>query len=256
MFRSFLFSMSVFALACSAYAATLPARPAVNATWHIQLDGTPKTPDVQVFDIDLFDTPASRIASLKSSGKFVICYFSAGSFEDWRPDKAQFPAAAIGKPLDGWDGENWLDIRNAQVVAIMKARMDLAAQKGCSAVDFDNVDSYTQDSGFSITKANNIAFLKTLADYAHSKGMLTFLKNAMGMAPDLINHYDGAVNESCLKYNECNTYAPFKNAGKPVFAIDYTAYSANKCSKAKNNGLNMMFYKRALKQIGTPCPPI
>ena len=44
-----------------------------------------------------------------------VCYFSAGSAEDWRPDFRQFPSAAIGRALDGWPGESWVDIRRADV---------------------------------------------------------------------------------------------------------------------------------------------
>ena len=43
----------------------------------------------------------------------ITCYFSAGTFEDWRDDADQFPASVIGKALPEWDGENWLDIRTA-----------------------------------------------------------------------------------------------------------------------------------------------
>ena len=55
-----------------------------------------------MYDIDLFDVPVDTIKALKQAGKTVICYFSAGSFEDWRPDKDRFPDSVKGKPLDGW----------------------------------------------------------------------------------------------------------------------------------------------------------
>jgi hypothetical protein len=29
-------------------------------------------------------------------------YFSAGSFENWRPDNRSFPDSVKGNPLDGW----------------------------------------------------------------------------------------------------------------------------------------------------------
>ena len=56
-------------------------RPGVTTSWQWQLLGTVNTAyAVDLYDIDLFDTPASLIASLQASGKRVICYFSAGSF--------------------------------------------------------------------------------------------------------------------------------------------------------------------------------
>lgn len=44
---------------------------------------------------------------------------SAGSYENWRPDAADFPAADVGAPLAGWAGEKWLNIRSTAVRAIM-----------------------------------------------------------------------------------------------------------------------------------------
>ena len=61
----------------------------------------------QVYDLDLFDTPASKIQSLVSRGKKVHCYFSAGSAEDWRPDyNSKYPKSVLGKDMDGWAGES------------------------------------------------------------------------------------------------------------------------------------------------------
>jgi hypothetical protein len=48
-------------------------------------------------------------------------------------------------------GENWLDIRSDNVSLIMKKRIDLAVQKGCDGVEPDNMDGYSNHSGFSLT---------------------------------------------------------------------------------------------------------
>ena len=45
-----------------------------------------------MYDVDLFDTPVSVVASLHARGRKVICYMSAGSWEDFRPDATRFPA--------------------------------------------------------------------------------------------------------------------------------------------------------------------
>ena len=42
----------------------------------------------------------------------VVCYISIGTSEDWREDKDDFPADAIGNDLDDWDGEAWLNIND------------------------------------------------------------------------------------------------------------------------------------------------
>lgn len=58
---------------------------AAGQKWQIVLTGVPDTTksplppiDAPVWDIDLFDSDVSNIATLKASGKIVICYFSAG----------------------------------------------------------------------------------------------------------------------------------------------------------------------------------
>ena len=77
-------------------------RPGVDTTWQWQIQGSPNTSyDVTLYDIDLFDTTAETIAALQARGIRVVCYFSAGSDEDWRPDHDAFPAAATGETLAG-----------------------------------------------------------------------------------------------------------------------------------------------------------
>ena len=75
--------------------------PMTNWTW--QLKGKIDTSkNVLMYDLDLWDTPRETIQALQQRGKKVICYFSAGSYEDWRADKSSFPASVLGDPLDGW----------------------------------------------------------------------------------------------------------------------------------------------------------
>jgi hypothetical protein len=104
-------------------------------------------PDVDVYDIDVFDNSAETIAKLHRLGKKVIGYFSAGTYEKWRPDSRQFGKADLGKPMDDWD-ERWVDVRSGNVRAIMAKRIQLAAEKGCDAIDPDNVDGYVRSLMF------------------------------------------------------------------------------------------------------------
>ena len=67
-------------------------RPPVTTTWQWQLQGDLNTEyEVALYELDLFETPASVISALKASGHRLLCYFSAGSWEDFRPDAGQFP---------------------------------------------------------------------------------------------------------------------------------------------------------------------
>lgn len=123
-------------------------QPSVNATWQIVLQSAVKlnngsaSPDVAIWDLDLFDNNATTFSALQRQGKKIICYFSAGSYEDFRPDKGRFSQSDLGKPLDGWPGERWLNLSSANVRSIMRDRIKLAWSKGCDAIDPDNVDGY------------------------------------------------------------------------------------------------------------------
>jgi len=99
-----------------------------------------------------------RLDRLHRDGKRIICYFSAGSFENWRVDSYKFPYDTLGEELDGWDGERWLDIRDRRVREIMRSRLDLAKSKGCDAVEPDNMDGYTNSTGFNLTYRDQLKY--------------------------------------------------------------------------------------------------
>ena len=199
-------------------------RPTVATTWQWQLQGTINTTyAVDLYDIDLFDTPATLIASLQASGKRVICYFSAGSFEDFRSDAASFRSQDLGNPLGGFADERWLDIRSASVLAIMEARLDIAVDKGCDGVEPDNMDGFTNNTGFNLTPGDQLTFNRTIANEAHERGLSVGLKNDLDQISDLVAFFDFQVNEQCHEFDECAALDAFITAGKPVFNAEYDA---------------------------------
>ena len=111
-------------------------RPALNTTWQWQLSPPiDDSFDVDMYDIELFDNDATLVAALHAQGRKVVCYISVGSWEDWRPDKDQFPAEIIGNDYEGWPGEKWLDIRQIELLApIMRARLDACQAKGFEGI--------------------------------------------------------------------------------------------------------------------------
>jgi hypothetical protein len=122
-------------------------QPKVGEKWQIILNSTinlnssmrlePR--NVKIFEVDTFDTPKATIQELRRRDIKVICYFSAGTSEDWRPDFAAFKNEDKGGCLPKWVGERYIDIRKEGVWAVMKARIALAADKGCDAIDPDNI---------------------------------------------------------------------------------------------------------------------
>lgn len=53
---------------------------------------------------------------------------------NWRPDAKRFPTSAVGKPINHWPGERWLDLRDATVHEAIVARLDLAVANGCDGM--------------------------------------------------------------------------------------------------------------------------
>lgn len=199
-------------------------QPAVTDTWQWQLSGTVNTGyDVDIYDVDLFDTPDATFQSLHAQGRKIVCYFSAGSSEDWRDDFKDFKPADMGSPLAGWDGERWLDTRSQNVRRIMKRRLDRAAARGCDGVEPDNVDGYANRNGVGLTSTTQLNYNRFLAREAHRRNLSIGLKNDLDQVPALVASFDFAVNEQCNQYRECGILARFTRVGKPVFNAEYAA---------------------------------
>ncbi|KAJ6789593.1 hypothetical protein PWT90_09058 [Aphanocladium album] len=205
-------------------------QPEVGQAWQIVIRGPldmskPLTPDVPVWDIDAVDNPASTIQALRDAGKKVICYFSAGTWENWRKDKDDFPEEDIGKGLPKWKGEKYVNIRSQAIRDIMTARIQAAHDSGCHAIDPDNLDIYSSDSGFDITPEEAAEYLNFLAAEAKKLGMSTGLKNAPEIVPLVIDSTHFVVNEECAnpENENCGEYQPYIASGKPVFQIQYPA---------------------------------
>ena len=235
---------------------TAPPRwiPTKGTSFQIQFSGTLDTSvSAEVYDLDGFDTPASTVAGLHSQGRKVVCYLSAGSAEDWRPDFPQFPAAVKGNGLDGWPGETWLDIRDrATLGPIMAARMDLCRDKGFDAVDPDNVDGYTNATGFPLTATDQLAYNRLLADLAHERGLSIGLKNDLDQIPQLVTSFDFAINEQCTEFDECHLLDPFTDAGKAVFQLEYTQPKSAFCPDAVASGRTAMRKNLSLNAFRDP----
>lgn len=223
-------------------------------TWQWQLQGTIDTSlNVSMYDIDLFDTSTATIGQLKAQGKTIVCYFSAGSYEGWRPDWAQYFTFISGSSYDGteppfagkmsgWD-ERWLDVRDIELLRpIMRGRIAMAVSKGCDAVEPDNVDAWSNGSEtlVPISAQDQIAYNRMLAEEAHAQGMSIGLKNDVDQIPELVDYFDWALNEQCFQYNECGNYEIFVSKNKAVFGVEYSGDPAVFCPQAKDSKLSWM----------------
>jgi hypothetical protein len=235
--------------------ALTPWVPAPDTTWQWQLSGRLDL-DVpaQMYDVDLFDTPASAVAEIHAGGGHAVCYMSAGSLERGRPDAARFPKRVLGRTLAGWPGERWLDIRRLSVLRpIMRSRLDRCRAKGFDAVEADNVDAYANASGFPLSGADQLRYNRMLAREAHARGLSIGLKNDLGQAAALEPDFDWALNEQCFQYRECDRLRPFTRAGKAVFAVEYGGDPAAYCAAGREHGFMVMRKRRDLDAWRQPC---
>lgn len=244
-------------------------KPDAPIHWHWQLSETfvyPRDvlPHVTVYDIDGELTSAETVAQLHALGPDikVICYFDAGVFETYRSDAGRFPKSVIGKADVGWDGSYWLDIRQTDILLpIMRDRMQhWCKDKGFDAIEPDETEVWSNDSGFPITKQQNNAYNQQIAAMAHELGLSVGLKGNTSEAPDLWPYFDWTLNEQCWEYAECDKIRDsFIAHGKAALNIEYNVNPD--CTTA--NAWHLNSARRDLNLVGPtnaayryqPCVP-
>lgn len=237
-------------------------QPSPNApiAWHWQLGQEfvfPRDviPGVTVYDLDGELTSAETVAQLHALGPeiIVICYFDAGVYESYRSDAGSFPSEVIGKPDKGWENSYWLDIRRIDILRpIMENRVkSWCKDKGFDAVEPDETEVWSNDSGFPITKAENDAYNRMIANLAHQYSLSVGLKGNTTETGDLVDFFDWTLNEQCWEFDECDfIYNSFIRNGKAAFNIEYDA-SPN-CTQANLRHMNSA--RRDLNLVGPTDP--
>ncbi|ORX87277.1 hypothetical protein BCR32DRAFT_289400 [Anaeromyces robustus] len=202
--------------------------PSVGTTWNWILNSEDIESDnnVDVLDIDLFDVDAKTINKLKNKGHHIICYFSVGTYEKWRPDASEFLKVdnLVRDKMEEWN-ENYIDITNPYLKPIMSKRFDLAKEKGCDGIEPDNIDIYLSKKvkkwKIPITVEDQLSYDLWLTTEAHQRGLSIGMKNDIENASKMATYFDFAINEECYDYDECSNYEPFINMNKAVFTAAY-----------------------------------
>jgi len=233
-------------------------RPPPGLSWQWQLTGRlDESIQTDVVDIDL-DVHSSVVDFYHDRGTRVICYINVGSWEDWRKDKKLFPQEVIGKDYEGWAGEKWLDVRRIDLLApIMRARLDECAEKGFDAVEPDNMEVATNDTGFPISYQAQMRYAIWLADEAHARGLAIGIKNTPDQVAALVPLFDFAITEDCFYYGWCDHMLPFIQAGKAVFAAEYTDLTkdfSKACEMSRKLGFSTILKRRNLSAWMETCP--
>lgn len=257
MARAVTLAVASLLMASAGAAAAQPARwvPLPTDTFQYQLSGRiDLSVDAQVFDLDADETPRSVVRAIHASGRRAICYIDAGTWESYRSDKGRYPSSILGKRVDGWPDERWVDIRRLDVLKpILRARVDRCAAKGFDGVEYDWTDSYLHDTGFRISRAHQLRFDRWLAWLAHDRGLSVGLKNSGPLVPRLVGWFDFVITEQCFQYRECGLYRPFRRAGKAHFDVEYRLRTAEFCDRANDAGIVALRKRLALDAWRRPC---
>ncbi len=205
-----------------------------NLKWQWQLqDEIDTTLPVQVYNIDI-EVPQDKIDELRARGIKLICYFSAGTVEDFRDDVDLFPQRIIGEQYEDLIDERWVDYADIDALApIMRARLDKCKSKGFDAVEIDNVDAHNYETkdelgnvinigtNFKMSLDESTAYVLWLTEEAHKRGLGIGLKNAEEMVSDVVDEVDWMLVEDCYYDSWCMAATAFIDADKPVFMAEY-----------------------------------
>jgi Glycoside-hydrolase family GH114/Fibronectin type III domain len=218
---------------------------------------------VQVVDIDYQNSTATHVSTFLNADpdRRAVCYMSAGTAENFRPDyqaildidqarrNAGDSNGILGAVLPEWQDERWFDPQDFQYYKhIIQARIDTCKAKGFQAVEFDNMDGFTNDPA-TVTAAEQLTYNKELAKLAHENGLAVLLKNDIDQLSALQPYFDAALNEQCGEFSECGGYTVFRGntnpanggvaGGKAVWQAEYsgTAPGAAFCTNASAAGI-------------------
>lgn len=221
--------------------------PPQNLTWYWQLQGKLDTAvPVAAYDVDGFETSAADVATLHAQGKHVVCYVDVGTAESFRPDYGSFPRSVLGRS-NGWPGERWLDIRQLSLIEpIMTARFRICTEKGFDAVEPDNIEAFSNKSGFPITSQQQLSFNEWIAEEVHSLGMAVLQKNDAEQTSQLSSYFDGALTEQCNQYRECAEFEPYLASGRPVINAEYHLRRSRFCAADEAAGIVGALFNLAL----------
>jgi hypothetical protein len=250
--RRFLVGAAVAAVASAAVAMGIGnadaasaafAPPPANASFDYQI-GAPYTPPSGV-------TVVSRDHDAAAApGIYNICYVNAFQAQTEAADwwKTNHPDLLLhdknGKLVIDKDwNEILLDYSTAAkrsgLTAIVGGWIDQCAGKGFKGLEPDNLDAYTRSKGL-LTKAQALAYAKSLITYANGKGLAVGQKNTADLSSSEAKAagFSFAVAEECADYDECQNYTA--TYGNNVIVIEYSTAGYNKACKSYGSKLSVV----------------
>jgi hypothetical protein len=223
-----------------------------------------------VYDIDGIENPASTVAALHARGDRAICYIEVGTAGNYysAADEgiattyyAQLQAAGVfGKKLSGYP-EYFLNINSPATVSIIESMI----QQQCSAKKFDVVETDLDETysgsdgstGFTLTEANEVTYMDTLANYMHSLGLAWAAKNpddtGDNFATEIYPEADLVLSEQSRQYGTSSALAIF-NGKKPILDAEYSLATSTFCpTDNATSSWDGAKFPSSLNGTRTPC---
>lgn len=219
-----------------------------------------------IYDIDGIINPRSTVSALHAMGKHVVCYIEVGAAGNYYSASDEGLATTyyqqlqnageFGNKVPGYP-EYYLNINSGTTVSIIESMISQqCASKGFDAVETDIDEEYSDNSGFTISKSDQEAYMTTLADYMHGLDLAWFIKNpddtADSYATDMEALADAVLTEQCNQFNTCNYLSAYVGH-KAVFDAEYRLKPSRFCAKDLAQGFNGAQFNTALTGIRKPC---
>jgi hypothetical protein len=233
--------------------------PAADSSWQAQLSGSidPELA-VELFYLDADFTEPAALEALRARGAHYVCYLSAGSFEPWREDAGEFPARVLGLALPDYPREQWLDVRDETVRALMLRRVEALARKGCEGIVPASLAVHTADTGFDLTLDDALEYAGWLASRIHLAGMSASLGAPLQMTTALAGDFDWGLAVDCLDPSGCAAFQPFAEQEKPVLHVEFgdAATAPALCEAARALGFDALIKRESFDGFRIACADI
>lgn len=227
-------------------------------------DGTldAKSAEVHVLPLHIVERAAARqsgkpVTDLKCRhDRRLVCYTNCGAWEAGHWNEAIIAPMRdllLGRQMDGYPAERWLDIRQLDVMRrLVRDKFASAARLGCDAMVCDNTEAWITGTdgaggealkiyreqgidklkelaaanaqartGFAIGYDDQVRYNRMLAVEAHRQCLSIGLINDVFQIGELAADFDFALNEQCHHCGWCDLYRPFVAAGKPVMHLEF-----------------------------------
>lgn len=213
-----------------------------------------------VVDVDAFETPIETISALHALGKKVIAYVSVGTIEGTRPDGNLLPSGVVGKVYPEWPDEKWVDIRQiSKIKPWLLSRFSMISNKKFDAIEPDNLDGYSNDSGFNLTILDEKKFCDSIITYAHLYGLGIGQKNLPEFSAEFSEKFDWALTEDAYNQGWAKDMMPYIDKKKPVFIVEYTDMMSQQifdntvCTDSKKRAYSAILKNRNLDKWSHTC---